>query len=664
MLGPRPNRKLVESEPCMEQLEVPAGGTRPLEAVLERVSHMLVSSSEVDMHDVLRVIGQACGAESAYLITSDWGADGGPEALQLGTLALWHRDGPEAEARLRLAERLPRLGDGVLPLKDGKPSTAGSFTLRPTDGASGGMTVPILAEHDRFVGYLGVEHAALSEEAMADYRRVLSVVADLLSSYYSRIVAETALRESEERWRKLVGYHPDPIVITSGDTILYANEACVPLFRLERTEDLLSYSLGDFIPAERAHQVECQRTAQVLLLSRAPFEHELVCLDGEERIVESMSVAITFRGRKAVQTVLRDVTERKASEERYRNFVETISEGIWRVDLHPPVSSTSNSGLQARHILRHGVLAECNAAMLEMMGVPRTSLNPRYPIRKLFPGLPLSLFEAFVASGFRLHNYELAIQSREGPARHFAFNAVGWLHHSDLVRIWGSCTEITTRVEMERQMVAVLEEQQERIGRDLHDSVGQLLTGVRMLSENLLVRCEDNQEVQIARVAQRIHDYSRDALQRVRDICRGLDPPQLFQEPMALSLLALVNEANTYATPHCTFDSEGDTEVANRDAKLQLYRIAQEALSNALRHAQASEIDVRLRRGVGTVTLEIRDDGTGFDLERNMGRSLGLYSMQRRASSVGAEFTIESQIGSGTILRIRVPADSKTPALA
>lgn len=629
-----------------------------VEAALVEVSHLLVSSSDVDLRQVLRALGEAVGAEYAYLVTTSWGAEAGPETLQRGALTVWHRDGPEAEAALQASDaepplvRLPLLGgDGLV---EGRPAVS-RLVRRGERGETERLAIPILSEHDRFVGYLGIERARLPEETLREHSDVLSIFGDLLASYFGRVSAERALRESEERWRKLVGYHPEPILVTANDVILYANEACARLLGAQRPEDLLAYTLHDFLPADQGDLIEAQRNAQLLQLSDIPFEHEVVRLDGEERIVEALSVAVTFRGRAAIQTVLRDVTERKASEERYRTFVQTISEGVWRVDLEPPISTLAAPALQVEHILQHGRLAECNATMAEMMGPARARGAPDHPLEAVFPFLPRPLLETFVRSGYRLQHHEFSVAQPEGPLRHYAVNAVGRLDRGQLIRIWGSCVDVTARVEMERRMVAALEEQQERIGQDLHDGVGQLLTGIRMMSDNLVARLTATERDEATlEVARKIGRFAYEAAQRVREICRGLAPPQLFQESLAYALESLTTHADSCSETRCTFSWDTQAEVYDREAKLQLYRIAQEAVNNALKHARAAHIRVRLALVGEDVALEVEDDGVGFDVDTEQGRSIGLYSMQRRASSVRAHLTVSSRPGR-TLVRVLLP---------
>ncbi len=639
---------MAESSEPFEQRSV-------IEQALASVSHMLVSSSEADLRDVLRILGEALGAECAYLVTipdEDNALDGAKAPL--GTMTRWHRDGASSEQSLFNGDH-----DAASPtlrlLANAQPHAVRDYHVKTGAGGNepAGVAIPLLSKQDRFVGYLGIEHAALPDAALREHGRVLSVFGDLLAGYLSRRDAERALSESEERWRKFVEFNPEPILITAGGLILYANEACARLLGVNDLSDIQNYALRDFLPANQVDLVEMQRATSS---EHASLEHEIVRLDGDERVVETIAVTVRFQGLDAVQMVMRDITDRKRSEERYRTFVQTISQGVWRIDIAKPVSALTFPALQAEQILEHGYLAECNNMMTRLLGATRTEAVVGKPISMLVPALSKELLETFVEDSYRLYNHELSVQSVGQPPRHFSLNAVGRIERGALVRIWGSCVEVTERVEMERRMVAVLEEQQERIGRDLHDSVGQLLTGIRMLSENLGNRYFAPDDEGFA-ATRKVTTFAEDALQRVRDICRGLVPPQLYQEGIGSALQGLCATMDAISEVRCSFAHHNEANVEDYETQLQLYRIAQEAVNNALKHAAPQNIWIRFTRENDLVTLEVEDDGKGFDEERETGRSLGLYSMKRRASSIRASLTIDSEIDVGTLVKVVLPTE-------
>ena len=619
----------------------------PVEQALAQISRFLVSSAGADLDRVLALLGDALDADSVYFVLA---SDSMPPAASetpaaapsylAGRVLSWTRHPTKAGGKGHL-RTLPAPAEG---------SAASRVCFVDGDDGHRALAVPLLAEDERFIGYLGIERDGLTDAPDAPHDRILSVLGDVLGTHLSRLAAEEAREQSEERWRSLVDRHPDPTLVTVHGTITYANAAAARLLGADTPDDLRSRPLDAFLSASELDRVMEMQEAQLTDPHPDPFEHIVHRLDGDERIVET--VRVPFPGVEGgIQCVLRDVTDRKEGEERYRTFVETISEGIWRVELRQPVSRHATPRVQVEHVLSHGRVAELNPTMIGMFwGRAEPAIGA--PVTEFLGDYGPALVRALVSADHHLLAHEIAVRADGQPPRHYSINAVGRFERDDLVGIWGSCTDITERVEMERSMVAVLEDQQERIGRDLHDSVGQLLTGVRMLSEGLAhQQAGQESETTVARIAA----YSAEALDRVRAICRGLVPPQLYSEGAVGALDELVDHVDALGPMRCLFRHDGKTDLYDPDAALQVYRIAQEALSNALRHANAETVWVYFGRDEADLVVEIEDDGAGFVLDAERAHSIGLYSMHRRAHSIGATLAIETRPGGGTTVRVTLP---------
>ena len=623
------------------------------EHALVEVSRLLVSNAGADFDQILELLGRTLQARCAYFAFASEPYLPAPEsAIVRGT-----------SASTPLPTRL--VGETISWTRDGSPLEPLSVSavaasnrrvcLVERSGDYTTFAVPLLTEENLFVGYLGFERDGTAELSES-YGRVLSVLGDVLGAHLSRLATEEARQQTEERWQRLVDRHPDAILVTVAGAILFANDTAVRFLAAPSAEALCTLSVRDVLSADDEGAVGELQAAQLDSESPHPFEHVVIRLDGEERVVESLSVP--FPGVPgAIQTVLRDVTERKENEKRYRTFVETISEGVWRIDLGVPVSREMRPREQAEHVLAHGRLAELNPAMSRLFW-PSIVAPIGAPVGELMGLYGQPLFRAFVEAGHRLHNHEISFRPSGQPPRHFSVNAVGQFDRGELCGVWGSCTDITDRVEMERGMVAALEDQQERIGRDLHDSVGQLLTGVRMLSDSLASRFEGPG----AEAAARVGAYAAEALDRVREICHGLVPPQLYDEGAATALAELVTHVDAVGPTRVVYRHDGRADLHDPDAALQLYRIAQEALANALKHSGAETVWVYFGYDDGDLVMEIEDDGRGFVLDAQRARSIGLYSMARRAHSTGATFAIETRPGAGTTIRTTIPrAPSQAP---
>lgn len=511
------------------------------------------------------------------------------------------------------------------------------------------LAVPVLSSRGNLYGYFGLVYEASNRSNMRN-DRVLNVVGDMLGAYFDRQAVERWWQQSEERWRRLVESHPDAILILRDGQFVYSNPSGARLFGAPSAEALVGRPLIDFVSAEehdcilRAHLEDHSGEAR-------SHEFEVSRLDGEWRTVESVSAPIVYENIPAVQIVLRDITERKRSEQGYQTFVRTISEGILRIDLEQAMPLTWVPERQVDHLLSKGFLAECNQVMAEhfQAGSPQELIGS--PIGVLLRDR--SMVEAFVSQGYNLQSYELVVPGRQSRQKHFVLNAVGTIERGKLISVWGSCIDVTERVELERHTVSALERQQQLIGRELHDGVGQLLTSIRMLSTVLY----DSLPADLAArsLAQKVLRYAEEASLQMRDIYSGLTPVQLTTERLSAVLEDLAQKTNELPNVECTFIHDGETDVTDEETKLHLYRIIQEATNNALKHAKAKKIEISFMREGEDVVLQVKDDGIGIQPGRANPKSLGISSMHYRARTIRCKLEIGNGSDGGTLLRCTLP---------
>lgn len=623
-----------------------------IDQALVDTSQMLVSSAEIDFERLLRTTGEATGVDSAYFVR-----------LPLDTDVLTHKpqSGSDSTIIYRWSRNQEFVAETMTSTSDGLHDTeASAYLLGVTDPEDSGRVnaVPVLSSDDRLFGYLGFEYGNNPPKWRDEDVRVLGILGDMLASYYARKVAEFALQESEDRWRRLVDNHPDPVLLSGDGEIRYVNSAAVRVLGATTRDDLIGASLFDFVSAELFHILEERSRVLDRGGTPEPMEHEMIRFDGEERIVESASVPMKYEGRPLSLTVMRDVTEARLAEEGYRTFVETITEGIFRVDLDRPVSREANIRLQRRHITDFGYVAECNGVMVELLGRDRSQIEGKR-ISEVFPDIKRALLDEFIQSGYRLKNKEVSLRRGEDDVKFLMINVVGTLERGKLTRIWWSCIDVTQRVEMERRIVGALEEQQQKIGRDLHDGVGQLLTGIRMLSQNLSDRLTEEEHAN-SDTAGKISTFAVEAARHIRDIYRGLTPAQLYHEGLSATLSELAHNIDVLPDIKCEFVHEQGADVDDRETKLHLFRIAQEAVNNALKHASPAHIQIYLGFNNDDLILEVEDDGIGFDSDSGGRSSIGIDSMRYRAVSIGATLDIEGGENGGTVIRCRLPVAAAT----
>ncbi|HEX9785667.1 MAG TPA: PAS domain S-box protein [Opitutaceae bacterium] len=210
------------------------------------------------------------------------------------------------------------------------------------------------------------------------------------------------------------------------------------------------------------------------------------------------------------------------------------------------------------------------------------------------------------------------------------------------------------RRESEREVVMVSEREQQRIGADLHDGLGQLLTATEFLGAALRARlaaqCPEL-EPKCAEVCANL----REAIAQTRAIAQGLVPVRLGQGGLMDALAELAERTDGLAQAQCRFDCPTPVLVKQPVVAGHLFRIAQEAVNNALRHGNAREVRIALLAADGCLKMRVIDDGCGFDPSKRSPRSLGLDLMQHRATVLGADLNITSEPGRGVVVECVVP---------
>jgi two-component system, NarL family, sensor histidine kinase UhpB len=227
----------------------------------------------------------------------------------------------------------------------------------------------------------------------------------------------------------------------------------------------------------------------------------------------------------------------------------------------------------------------------------------------------------------------------------------------EVERIHHAFRRMLERLETERRRTSsaaltAQEEERARIARDLHDEVNQSLTG-------LLLRLEaasENAPIDLARELNETKTLANQAMEELLALARQLRPTALDDLGLKAALAGHVDELTRSSGVRASFEAEGDFGDLPAESQLVLYRVAQEALSNAAQHADAESVLVKLSRDDGDAELTISDDGRGFTFDQTS-RGLGLGGMRERALLVGGDLRIESRPQVGTRVRLRVPIE-------
>lgn len=298
----------------------------------------------------------------------------------------------------------------------------------------------------------------------------------------------------------------------------------------------------------------------------------------------------------------------------------------------------------------HGLLG----AMLESDASLRTSdirRHPRFrgwwpsahPSMGSFLGVPIVAHDG-IAGAFYLTDKEGADQFSAQDQRLIEMLAA----HAAIA------IENTRLYERSRELSAI--EERNRLARDLHDSVVQKLFGIALAAQSASTLL-DRSPAQARGQVERLQELAQDAIGELRSLVFQLRPAAIESDGLAAALGKHVEMLRRVHRRRIELEAEGSARV-RPGVDEEVFKIAQEALQNALRHAAAATVEVRLREDDDGVALVVGDDGIGFDPGEaaSRSRSLGLTSMEERAQALSGTLSIRSAPGRGTTISLRVPA--------
>ena len=236
----------------------------------------------------------------------------------------------------------------------------------------------------------------------------------------------------------------------------------------------------------------------------------------------------------------------------------------------------------------------------------------------------------------------------------FAVNAVRNRQDADAAHI----RMLEERRQLELDIIRVSEHEQQRIGQDLHDGLCQQLAAigcaVHALAEEL-----HSQQLPSAQDAALVEESLQQAVEDARDLARGIFPVHVDDTGFSVALNELASKTSRLTGVSIVIQERGQIQIDKPKVAMHLYRIAQEAVANAVRHGRAREVVIKLNRQGDVLELRLEDNGVGIATDNSLlGVGMGLRTMRYRAQSVGATFEITPRSGGGTCVccRLVLPA--------
>ncbi len=247
---------------------------------------------------------------------------------------------------------------------------------------------------------------------------------------------------------------------------------------------------------------------------------------------------------------------------------------------------------------------------------------------------------------------EFRVVLKDGKIRHIlARGYVDKFQDPEQAILIGIHLDITRQKEIEHAITYRLEEEQMRISRELHDRIGQQLTGLSLLTKSLHLSLQ-NEGSDHATLAGELTQSIPPIVKDFRSIIKDLMPPELDSSSLRDALERLAEDTESLGVTTCQCQFEVSQPLDDDAMARQLFRIAQEAVHNAIKHAKATTITLTLKSNSNGIELIVTDDGVGISTTDQELPGMGMQIFEHRTKSMGATLQINSNLGAGTTIRV------------
>jgi PAS domain S-box-containing protein len=490
------------------------------------------------------------------------------------------------------------------------------------------------------------------------------VTADRLNTMieiiYNKYISDVKLKQSEQRYHGIVENLPLYIFRYNPYTykITYVNNNFCQLTDLSEDE-LLRSTFFNVISPEIADSLKNSENVKSSENKAVTYEFKITSPEGEDRWYNWINQAIVNDKGETIefQTIGQDITERKLSEIEIEQKTEALNNRFKELNC-----------LYAMAGIAEEFSSDIESMMKEVIKIiPQAMHNPDKT------SIEIEYCDKILRSrGFKRgkHCYLGYIHDRERDLGTLSvYTDEGDRGFTDEeINLLDAVTERINRIveqnesqmqlrRLEREIINISESERQSIGHDLHDGLGQLLTGISFMIKSVESKIKTSGTGEIKEMTE-VRDLVKEATVHCRQLSRGLSPITIESDSLNRALDQLASSTREVFNISCELSISKGINISDAFVTTQLYRIAQEAVNNCVKHSCAASIMISLVNDEDGIHLIIKDDGVGFN-DDYRGKGLGLHIMGYRADLINGHYTIKSDEGKGTLVQIDLPLETQ-----
>jgi PAS domain S-box-containing protein len=484
---------------------------------------------------------------------------------------------------------------------------------------------------------------------------------------------ERKLRESEERYRTLFEKSPEPIVIFSTDGFVLNVNQAYEEFTGHTKEETLGVAFTRLPILLQKHMPEYLEIYRNMMRGNKLHLMEIPVIrkNGTEMYVEIFISSIVKEGETtAFQIIARDVTEQKKLEQNLQKANELLEHRVRErtKKLRNEIEERKKAELQLREgeeVARalidspsepvflasaDGTVIDLNSELEKRLGLAKSEIIGR------------SMFDFLSKRTAARYREKMEAVAVSGKAIRFE-NQLGdsWYdtimypvpdYRGLVAKVAVFSHDITETRRLQKDIMKISELERNRIGQELHDGLGQKLTGIAFLAEALKRTMKEKKYPEVSDVEE-ITTNIAESIEQARKISSGLWTTRLESYDAGRALQELADDTENLFSITCKLDSHISNPVYNSTVVINLYFIARESINNAIRHGRADRIDLRMKDDRDSLYLEVTDNGIGAAASFREGSGIGLRIMQYRAGIIGGTCAFENA-GQGFTVRVTI----------